>query len=433
MALRRRAGLAALAALSLALPAAAAASLDKIAGKETGPGAQPDPPLAAIPPGLPGWAGMLAGLGAALDGPGLIQSYAVRARGEAGYAPFDRVHGNCAYVYDNAVAGLALLACGERGLALRIGTALLHAQSHDRFWADGRLRNAYRAGPLPPAGPYPLAGWWDDAARRWAEDPYQAGSATGVMAWAMLLWLALARAQAEPLLPGLPGFAAAARLTASLISRRLTAPAGFYGGFSGFEPDPPRLDWISTEHAADLAAVFHALGDAAAAAHARRFLDSMFDPAQGGFAAGLTPQGARFGLAAVDANLWPALLPGADPRWAAGLGFVLARCGAAAGDGVGFSAASQGGLWLEGTAMAALAARRAGDGALAARLLGTLARYTAGGMIYATPAPLLRTGLATGTSAGPDAADDFVYYGRPHLAPLAWAVLAAQGANPYTL
>ena len=38
-----------------------------------------------------------------------------------------------------------------------------------------------------------LSGWWDDKQNRWVEDPYQVGSDTGNMAWAMLALLALAR------------------------------------------------------------------------------------------------------------------------------------------------------------------------------------------------------------------------------------------------
>ena len=52
----------------------------------------------------------------------------------------------------------------------------------DRHFRDGRLRNAYVAGP-PTAR---LPGWWDAAAGRWVEDAYQVGTATGVVAWAML-------------------------------------------------------------------------------------------------------------------------------------------------------------------------------------------------------------------------------------------------------
>ena len=56
-------------------------------------------------------------------------------------------------------------------------------------YSDGRLRNAYQAGAM--ATPAKLPGWWETTAGHWVEDPYQAGSQTGPIAWAMLLWAAL--------------------------------------------------------------------------------------------------------------------------------------------------------------------------------------------------------------------------------------------------
>ena len=73
--------------------------------------------------------------------------------------------------------------------ARRIADAMLQASQQDRHYHDARLRNAYRAGALP-AGPAPLPGWWDAPAKRWFEDAYQAGTATGNVAWAALMLLA---------------------------------------------------------------------------------------------------------------------------------------------------------------------------------------------------------------------------------------------------
>src|SRR5581483_11670466 len=50
------------------------------------------------------------------------------------------LHG-AAYLYDNAVAAIALVGCGERDKASRIGAAILWAIDNDRIWHDGRLRN----------------------------------------------------------------------------------------------------------------------------------------------------------------------------------------------------------------------------------------------------------------------------------------------------
>ncbi len=363
-----------------------------------------------------GWAATLQERAATLPGPGLLQSYDV-----SGADDFARTQAGCAYVYDNAVAGLALLASGDTQGARRIGDALTRAQTGDRFWKDGRLRNAYRAGPATGRGPYPLPGWWDAAAARWTEDGYQVGTATGNMAWAMLLWIALG-----------PAWRAPAERAADWVEAQVRAPHGYAGGFLGFEPAPQRLAWVSTEHNIDLAAAFGALGRTEAAAHAGDFVASMWQAGEGRFATGLKPDGSLNLHSAVDANLWPLLAAGARPDWGRALDWVLTRHGlpegapAAEVTGVDFNT-DRDGIWLEGTAITALTERRAGRDP--ARLMATLRANTApGGLIYASTTPTLTTGLSTGLDTR---APDFLYYRRPHLAPTAWAALAQLGANPF--
>ena len=376
--------------------------------------------LGAVPalagPPMPDWRKTLSDRAA---GPGLLQSYEV-APGSAD--PFDRTQAGCAYVYDNAVAGLALLAAGDRAAAERIGATLARAQGQDRFWHDGRLRNAYRAGP-PTPGPTPLPGWWDAAENRWVEDPYQAGTATGVLAWAMLLWIALD-----------PDFRAPAQRAADWVESHVRTPRGFSGGFLGFEPAPERLTWVSTEHNVDLAAAFGALGRTEAATHAQDFVAQMWLPEEKRFATGLRPDGSLNDHSAVDANLWPLLAAGAQPAWRPALDWIFGRHGlppdAPPGevDGVDFNT-DRDGIWLEGTAIAALAARLLGRPDQASRLRRTLRANTASsGLVYATTTPTLTTGLSTGLDTH---APDFLYYRRPHLAPTAWALLAELGANPF--
>jgi hypothetical protein len=369
-------------------------------------------------PGAGSWASVLAARAASLGGPGLLRSYDV-----AGLSDFDKTQANCAYVYDNAVAGLALLAAGDEAGARRIGDALVQAQKTDRFWHDGRLRNAYRAGPSPAQGDYPLAGWWDGASARWVEDRYQAGTATGVMGWAMLLWIGLGGAYRAPALRA-----------ADFIETHLRGPRGYAGGFFGFEPVPQRVDWVSTEHNIDLAASFAALGRADSARHAAAFVASMWQAEQGCFAMGLHPDGSLNRGSAIDANLWPLLAAGANPAWRASLPWVLRHHGLPANqpladiEGVDFNT-DRDGIWLEGTAITALVCKRQGMPGAAARFMATLRGNTApGGLIYASTVPRLTTGLSTGLKPGEA---DFFYYRRPHIAPTAWAVLAELGANPF--
>ncbi len=367
----------------------------------------------AVVLGLAGWRDALSERVNALGGAGLLQSYDV-----SGSSPFDRTQAKCAYVYDNAVVGLALLAIGDTQAAARIGDALAQAQNQDRFFHDGRLRNAYRAGPAPTQGHYPLAGWWDDAQSRWLEDGYQVGTATGVLAWAMLLWIGLGKTHHAP----------AAR-AADFIEANLRGPRGYTGGFLGFEPTPQRVAWVSTEHNIDLASAFAALGRTEAAAHAGDFVASMWQPAEGRFAIGLRPDGTLNDASAIDANLWPLLAKGAQPDWNRAIPWVLAKHGLPPGpdaEGVDFNT-DRDGIWLEGTAITALACKRAS--LPATRLMATLRANTSpGGLIYASSILQLTTGLSTGLD---EHAADFMYFRRPHIAPTAWAVLAANDTTPF--
>jgi len=376
--------------------------------------------------------GAIFGAAAAVVGGGWIDALAQRVRGgllrsyeQLGDTAFDRAHGNCAYLYDNAVAGLALLAGGRVAQARVLGDALIAAQARDRAWHDGRWRNAYAAGGAAPGGAYPLAGWWDAAAGRWVEDAYQVGTSTGVVAWAMMFLLQLAQATGDA------RYRAAAARGGDWVAANMRAARGYAGGFLGWETAPARLAWVSTEHNLDLAVAFTMLGRAPEAAHARAFVHSMWDAREGRFLVGLTPAGTDNRDAAVDANIWPLLAPGAPAAWAPALAWVVRHLGLPASDplGVDFND-DRDGIWLEGTAYVALLARCVGQAALGARMMGTLRAQTApGGLVWASSVPRLTTGFSTGLTNEAD----FFYYRRPHIGATAWAVLADRGANPFAI
>ncbi len=356
-----------------------------------------------------GYVGAVLGQMAALgDGPVLLNSYLV----EAGGGDFDLTQANAAYVYDNALAGLFLLAAGERAAALRIGQALALAQAHDRKFADGRLRNCYAVGVMN--SPAKLAGFWDAAAGRWAEDPYQVGTDTGPVAWAMLLWAAL-------------GMRAPADAAGDFVDAALRAPCGYYGGFYGFDPSQQRLLWQSTEQNLDLVTAFHALGRDEDAGHAAAFVKTMFDVKSSRFDSGCTPDGRKNPLLAADAGIWPYLAGLGDSTSALTAIKELQR-----GNGIGFSAASTS-IWLEGTAFAALALRKMGN-SLADTFTATIsANISPEGYVYATVAPTLSTGLTVGPSLQKDTPElAFNYYRRPALSATCWAGLAGLGINPLT-
>lgn len=342
------------------------------------------------------------------NGPVLLHSYLVQ-NGPFADA-FDLTQANAAYVYDNALAGLLLLGAGYKAQALQIGQALELAQAHDRAFHDGRLRNAYAAGPM--STPAKLPGFWNKKSKQWDEDPYQVGSDTGPIAWAMLLWAAL-------------GMDEPARQAGAFLNTQLRAPQGYYGGFYGFDTSQQKLTWRSTEQNLDLAVAFKKLGLLEDSAHAAGFVHTAYDEHAKLFKAGLTPEGQPNTMLAADAGIWPYL---------AGLGSEKSASRAIAklrhGEGIGFSSASQG-IWLEGTAFAALALHRM-QSPLAPSFMDTIAaNVSPQGYVYATVTPVLSTGLKVGPSLQKNVPEQaFNYYRRPALSTTSWAGMAALNINP---
>jgi hypothetical protein len=276
-------------------------------------------------------------------------------------------------------------------------------------------------------------GWWSGQEGRWVEDPYQVGSASGNVAWAALALLTVAEEGRDDRYRTAAGrFARWVALT-TLDPR---APAGFIGGLYGYDDTPQRLTWKSTEHNTDLAAVFEWLerveperGWRPDAETARKFVAAQWDQASGHFWVGTAPDGVtpNRANAGLDAQLWPLLLSGAPEAWAQSMRHVEQHH--AVSGGFDFND-DRDGIWWEGTAQAALAYRALGRQEEADRLLAKLKdQFSPSGFIWATSGMRLTTGLALSPAS---TTDDFYYYRLPHLAPTAWAALAATGWNPFT-
>jgi hypothetical protein len=339
-----------------------------------------------------------------------------------------------AFSYDNALAIMALVACNDIPRAKRIGDAFVAATHNDRTFTDGRIRNAYRAGPVKPAEPLPLPGWWDDQQKMWVEDAYQSGTQTGNVAWVALALLSLDQATGSqtyrPVAEGLGRWIAQ-------HAQDPSKPGGFSGGMAGFDKTQTRLEWRSTEHNVDV----HALGQwlerlgenstgRVLAQSSRGFLAAMFDETRGMFRLGTMPGGAIQppDRLALDALIWPLIGVGDVPSaWRRSLAFAKSHL--AVSGGFDFNG-DRDGLWTEGTAQASLVERAQGDRAGADALLVTVSSLaSASGYLYATGAGRITTGI----SIGPESKDaDFYYFHRPHLGATAWAVLAATGLNPFT-
>ncbi|GAB3625922.1 hypothetical protein GCM10027419_07700 [Pandoraea terrae] len=339
---------------------------------------------------------------------------------------------NAAFLYDNALAGIALVACHRVDDARRIADAAVAAVDRDRHYHDGRLRNAYRGGVVGP-GPLALPGWWDAPSQRWFEDEYQTGTATGNVAWAALMLLTVYDATGERRY--LDTAAKAMGWVAGNVYDA-TPPAGYIGGFFGEEPNPIRQTWKSTEHNVDTYAAFQwlarATGDARwrePAARARTFVTAMWQPGEGRFIIGTGEDGhtPNSGPSAIDAVLWPLIAVDHPPQqWRAAIDWANTRH--RTGGGYGFNA-NPDGVWTEGTAQAAFVLQATGHADDANPLWPLLQSQRApSGLLYATPEPRIRTGLSIGPKSK---TPDFFYFHLPHLGATAWAVLAAANWNPF--
>jgi hypothetical protein len=323
------------------------------------------------------------------------------------------------------------VSCGNIPAALRIGNALDRASRIDRTFLDHRVRNAYRAGAIGD-GPPALPGWWDDKLQLWAEDPAQDGTSTGNVAWAGLGLLTLHQATGDTKFLN-----DAAALLGWIAKNTASSDGGYTGGRHGFDPQQVALRWKSTEHNVDVYALAKWLfrlrrlhADEITLSHAHQFVASAFHRDDAHFDLGTRPNGSRndSGDLALDVQLWPWMAdPQADHDWRRALRFAESHL--AVDGGFDFNG-DHDGLWVEGTAQAALAYRIAGERDKGERLIASLqADQAASGLLMATRSDRVSTGLSIDpTKTEPD----FFYYRRPHIGATAWAVLAAQGWNPFT-
>jgi hypothetical protein len=331
---------------------------------------------------------------------------------------------NTAFLYDNAVATVALVGCGDAKDAARIGDAMLVALDHDRFWHDGRLRNGYAAGHAD--NPVKLAGWWDAKQNRWIEDQYQVGSDSGNMAWAMLALLSLKEAKYRS------GAIRIAHWVDMNFDKR--SPQGFMGGTFGDQPKPTANRWKSTEHNTDLAAAFTRLANVTKDRHwagrakiAAAFVTEMWNAQCDCFDAGMAEDSnARNTTLALDAQLWPLLaIPAARRHADAALATVSKRLSLRGGLSYG---ETRDGVWTEGTEQAALVMRLLGRGKDAGALMVAGEKNRApDGFYFAAD-----TKTSTGFDLQTDMKQHRAYFRIPALAPLAWAALAQRGFNPFT-
>ncbi len=275
---------------------------------------------------------------ALLNDPRLLVSYELLSTDEP-------VLKNTAFTYDNALALLAFLSDPTQdnvNNARLIGDALVYAANNDRFFTDGRLRNAYSGGDLKlfpgwtPHGKTDTArasGWWDSQ-RVWFEDKLFVGTDTGNMAWTILALLSLYEQTHNN-----------AYLNTSIKlgqwietnCRDQRGAGGFTGGYEGWEQTvnnpqgQTKLLWKSTEHNIDCYVAFLRLceltGQAAwgeRALYAKNFVEAMWDTSSGHFWTGTTEDGITINMANIPADVqaWGLLALGNLPKYGQGLTWV---------------------------------------------------------------------------------------------------------------
>lgn len=356
----------------------------------------------------------------------------------------DFVLRNTAFVYDNALALLAFLAEGSADSLRRgrlIGDAFVYASQHDRHFTDGRLRTAYAAGDLalPPgwtpngiAGTAAVPGFYDEANAAFREVEQNAVD-VGNNAWVMIALLALSQRTGAP----------AYRTVAEQLGRFVATfriNTGTYRGFLGGVTDPetaaPQLrPYASTEHNLDLIAAFTVLAQQTGdtrwldeAAHARAFVEAMWDAERGCYLTGtVDPEQRNPSPVPLDTQSWAVLaLPDALQLHPQLLACVeqFHRTTHHGFTGYDFND-DRDGVWFEGTGQMAVAYARAQNADRVGELRQELqrAQQTAPFGEEGGIAAACHDGVSTGFS--------FQLYRRLHLGAAAWNVFAQLGFNPY--
>ncbi len=372
-----------------------------------------------------------------LDDPRFLVSYeTIRST-----LDFDTLLRNVAFTYDNALALIAFTAAGDWNRAKLLADAFVYAQEHDRYYTDGRLRNAYQSGDLIIApgwrpndreGTVRLPGWWNEAEQRWHENAEFVGSGTGNLAWTMIALLDYYEKRG-----GAPYLNAAIQLGQWIVEHTYDdrGAGGYIGGYTGWEPNPEKLLWKSTEHNLDLYVAFERLyritGDPTwyeRAEHARNFVEAMWNEEGGFYWTGTLEDGATINTQTVplDAQTWALLAFGPNERTRRAIACAEAHHRATWGNYEGFDFNDDRDMpWFEGTGQMVVAYWVLGETDKARLYLSELREVQAtanngnGKGIVAAPADGLTTGF------------EWLYFNRLHMGATAWYIFAERWVNPY--
>jgi hypothetical protein len=347
---------------------------------------------------------------------------------------------NFAYLYDNAVAAMALSYAGQHARARQIADAIVYALNNDRFYSDGRLRNAYSSGdpqgfqgglPSRAKGSARLPGFYDLSSQQWHEDFYAVSSSTGNLAWAVI-----ALCEVYQNAPEHRDYLRAAGKIGDFILTLKDDKGGFTGGYEGWDGKQGQATYKSTEHNIDLITAYGLLAKLTherkyveATAWAKAFVLSMYDAEKHCFFTGTTADGvtASKDILPLDSNTWAILALGGDFKDGAKV-MAFVEDNMRVGAGYDFNT-DKDGVWFEGTAQVALAYKQIGYSRKYEEILSYLrANSLPDGSITAADREGVTTGFIVSGTAMPS-----TYSKRPHIGATAWLALAEMGRNPFTI
>jgi hypothetical protein len=348
----------------------------------------------------------------------------------------DAIINNFAYLYDNAATVLALSYTGKHERARQIADALVYALENDRYYSDGRMRNAYAGGN--PRGFNvegkefaKLPGFYDTADMTWYEDYYAVSTSTGNLAWTVL-----ALCEVYKNAPEHEEYLRSAQKIGDFILTLKDEKGGFTGGYEGWEGNETKVTYKSTEHNIDLIRAYRLLnelsGDAKyadASDYAKAFVLSMYDAEKHYFYTGTGSDGVTVSkeVLPLDCNTWATLALGDDFKDGKAVMEFVERS-MTVGKGYGFNDDRDDGfgVWYEGTAGAALAYKQLGDEAKYADILAFMNENALpDGSITAADRDVTTGFMVSGTDI------PWKYRKRVHVGATAWLAFAQLGVNPF--
>ena len=330
--------------------------------------------------------------------------------------------GDIAWVYDNALVMLALMARGtatDWDRAKILADSLVYAQNNDPGFADGRVRDAYSAASL-------IGG-------NGKAQSASSGSATGNMAWTMLAWLGYWEAK------GGTSYLDAATQLGQWIYDNTYDTRGDGGYTGGYSSSLEKYQWKATEHNIDVYVAFMKLYEATGdpvwfgrARRARNFLQAMWDETGGYFWTGTTDDGATVNPSPIpeDAQSWGLMALGETNTYRAGIAWAESNlsinpCPSCTSyHGFKFSDVGDG-CWFEGTAHMAIAFQIKGEAAKADDIVGVLRNVQ-------TSAPNNNgAGIVAACPDGAESGYGGSYPNALHIGATAWYLFAEREHTPF--